>query len=56
MTYVVVVLQNLHNGSSMPIVHCDLKPTNNFLLDLNMVGHLTTFEIGKLFNRGDFLT
>ncbi|KAL3506535.1 hypothetical protein ACH5RR_031917 [Cinchona calisaya] len=45
-------LQYLHYGSSTPIVHCDLKPSN-VLLDQDMVGHLCDFGISKLLDHGD---
>ncbi|XP_060195259.1 probable LRR receptor-like serine/threonine-protein kinase At3g47570 [Lycium barbarum] len=40
-------LEYLHHGYSVPIIHCDMKPTN-VLLDNDMVGYLTDFGIAKL--------
>ncbi|XP_042944569.1 probable LRR receptor-like serine/threonine-protein kinase At3g47570 [Carya illinoinensis] len=40
-------VEYLHLGYAMPIVHCDLKPTN-VLLDEDMVGNIANFDIAKL--------
>ncbi|KAL2467453.1 putative LRR receptor-like serine/threonine-protein kinase [Abeliophyllum distichum] len=48
---VACALDYLHDNYSMPVVHCDLKPSN-VLLDIDMVGHVSDFGISKLLGVG----
>ncbi|KAL5854128.1 hypothetical protein ACOSQ4_003930 [Xanthoceras sorbifolium] len=48
-------LEYLHFGYSIPIVHCDVKPSN-VLLDQDMVGHLSDFGITKLLGEEESMT
>ncbi|KAM3306598.1 hypothetical protein P3S67_013468 [Capsicum chacoense] len=44
---VACALEYLYHGCSLPVIHCDVKPSN-VLLDEDMVSHLSDFGISKL--------
>ena len=48
------VLEYLHHGCPMPVIHCDLKP-NNVLLNDDMVAHLGDFGMAILLDRVNFV-
>ncbi|XP_044507098.1 receptor kinase-like protein Xa21 [Mangifera indica] len=48
-------LEYLHFGYLVPIIHCDIKPSN-VLLDEHMVAHLSDFGIAKLLGEESSMT
>ncbi|XP_062014702.1 probable LRR receptor-like serine/threonine-protein kinase At3g47570 [Rosa rugosa] len=63
MIEVASALEYLHHSYEVPIVHCDLKPSNlqlfytsNILLDHEMGAHVADFGIAKLLGEGDSIT
>ncbi|XP_047267456.1 probable LRR receptor-like serine/threonine-protein kinase At3g47570 [Capsicum annuum] len=54
---VACALEYLHHGCSLPVINCDVKPSN-VLLDEDMVAHLSDFDISKLLgeDQGDLYT
>ncbi|KAM3394378.1 hypothetical protein P3S68_003380 [Capsicum galapagoense] len=49
---VACALEYLHHGCALPVIHCDVKPSN-VLLDEDMVSHLSDFGISKLLGEDD---
>ncbi|KAM3306647.1 hypothetical protein P3S67_013517 [Capsicum chacoense] len=57
MINVACALEYLHHGCSLPVIHCEVKPSN-VLLDEDMVAHLSDFGISKQLgeDQGDLYT
>lgn len=49
---VACALDYLHNDYTVPVVHCDLKPSN-ILLDEELMGHVSDFGISKILGDGE---
>ncbi|XP_015167745.1 putative receptor-like protein kinase At3g47110 [Solanum tuberosum] len=49
---VACALEYLHHGCSLPVIHCDLKPSN-ILLDEDMLAHLSDFGISKMISEDE---
>ncbi|KAF3659364.1 putative acid phosphatase 1-like [Capsicum annuum] len=51
---VACALEYLHHGCALPVIHCDVKPSN-VLLDEDMVSHLRDFGISKLLGEDEVI-